>query len=251
MSNSFRIKSIILLTCPIVLVYLLISGNCISEKTRPESIRTESTSSKREFRVEERHTLSYSTEMIDFLIKLNFKTMIEVGVRDGEYAYKVLEKWKEFDHYYGIDPYEKQVNYFDWANKEQAVQDNDYSRVLNTLNSRFGKDKVSLIRNYSTNVVGLFKKESIDFIYIDARHDYCGVTEDMEAYFPILKCGGLFAGHDYGYNEASHNQDWDICANGTKIAGSVKRAVLEFAERHTIPLIQIAERGSWFFFKKC
>ena len=30
-----------------------------------------------------------------------------------------------------------------------------------------------------------------------ARHDYCGVKEDLETYWPKLRRGGILAGHDY------------------------------------------------------
>ena len=32
---------------------------------------------------------------------------------------------------------------------------------------------------------------------MDARHDFKGVAADLEAYWPKLKTGGIFAGHDY------------------------------------------------------
>jgi hypothetical protein len=238
---SFGKKNVIVfLTCAIVLCYLTIFRNQ----------RSDSQISIRGFTIREKRVFNSRSEITNLLIKFGYKTMIEIGVRDGEYACQVLEKWTEFEHYYGIDAFLKQSNYIDWANKEQATQDEDYLRTLNLLNTKFGKDKVTLVRNFSTNAASQFKKESIDFVYIDARHDYCGTTEDMDTYFPILKCGGLFAGHDYGYNKASDSQDWGVCANGSRIEGSVKRAVLEFAERNVIPLIQIA-KDSWFFFKEC
>jgi hypothetical protein len=44
------------------------------------------------------------------------------------------------------------------------------------------------------------------------RHDYCGVAEDLEAYWPKLRSGGIFAGHDYIDAHAQAlkdtNQDW-------------------------------------------
>ncbi len=39
--------------------------------------------------------------------------------------------------------------------------------------------------------------DSMDFVYIDARHDYESVLEDLNAWFDKVKPGGIFAGHDY------------------------------------------------------
>jgi hypothetical protein len=193
-------------------------------------------------------------DISSLLNEFNFKTMIEIGVKDAGYAYELLQKWSGFEHYYGIDPYEKQNNYNDIANRDQSVQDRDYLKVRDMLITKFGKEKIAMVRNYSTSVVGLFKKGSIDFIYVDARHDYCGVTEDINAYYPILRCGGLFAGHDYEFKSPTPDLDWDLCGNGSRIEGSVKRAVLEFAERNAIPFIHTTQEEyykSWYFFKNC
>ena len=42
-----------------------------------------------------------------------------------------------------------------------------------------------------------YPDEYFDFIYVDARHDFKGVTVDMEAWWPKLRPGGIFAGRDY------------------------------------------------------
>ena len=42
-----------------------------------------------------------------------------------------------------------------------------------------------------------FKKGAYDFVYLDARHDYKGVVADLNAYWPLLRRGGIMAGHDY------------------------------------------------------
>ena len=34
-------------------------------------------------------------------------------------------------------------------------------------------------------------------MYIDARHDYESVKEDLEHWLPKVKLGGIVAGHDY------------------------------------------------------
>lgn len=39
---------------------------------------------------------------------------------------------------------------------------------------------------------------SIDWVFIDALHDYGSVREDIRAWAPKVKPGGLISGHDYG-----------------------------------------------------
>ena len=43
------------------------------------------------------------------------------------------------------------------------------------------KEKVESMKMYSTQAATLLHNISLDFVYIDARHDYCGVMEDLEA----------------------------------------------------------------------
>jgi SAM-dependent methyltransferase len=44
-----------------------------------------------------------------------------------------------------------------------------------------------------------FLAESIDFIMIDGAHDYASVRQDIRAWLPKLKAGGLMAGDDAGW----------------------------------------------------
>merc|ERR1712061_735008 len=69
-----------------------------------------------------------------------------------------------------------------------------------------------------------FLDGSLDFVYLDARHDRQGVLEDLSAYWPKLRAGGVIAGHDYTQqvdDDASNDpestgQDWTLGKDGTR-----------------------------------
>ena len=56
---------------------------------------------------------------------------------------------------------------------------------------------VEKVKNFSTVAASEIEDESIDLLYIDARHDFVGVRGDILSYYPKLKVGGILAGHDY------------------------------------------------------
>jgi hypothetical protein len=54
---------------------------------------------------------------------------------------------------------------------------------------------------------------------LPCRHDYCGVQEDLRNWWPKLRRGGIFAGHDYLTADSpavvDSNQDWSCeCTAG-------------------------------------
>ena len=59
------------------------------------------------------------------------------------------------------------------------------------------KNKITWIKAKSAKAIDMFEDESLDFVYIDANHQYQFVLEDMTLYYPKVKKGGLFSGHDY------------------------------------------------------
>lgn len=62
-------------------------------------------------------------------------------------------------------------------------------------------DVVHPVQNYSVEAAGQYADESVDFAFIDGDHRRECVLADLEAYWPKIKTGGKFAGHDIGEND--------------------------------------------------
>jgi len=56
---------------------------------------------------------------------------------------------------------------------------------------------VNPIRMESLKASELYEDESLDFVFLDASHKYEDIKEDLFAWYPKVKKGGIFAGHDY------------------------------------------------------
>ena len=188
---------------------------------------------------------------------------IEIGVQEGKYSEIILNNWKSCSKYIMIDAWTEQPNYYDRANVPTTKQLELYEQTKRRLR-RIADDSTRNIelvyyRNYSSDAVTYIEDNSIDFIFIDARHDYCGVEEDIRLYWDKLKPGGLLTGHDYLQQSmltSSHSgQRWDICSNSSMRVRSVKGAVDDFIDSHGLRGVASYADGapwlSWLVRKPC
>ena len=118
----------------------------------------------------------------------------EIGVYDGENAANIL-KHLFVKKLYLIDPYQNYPEYVESGDSKanQEKLENARNQAFQKL-SKF-KDKVVWINEISDTA---YKKipEKLDFVYIDANHNYEFVKKDIENYYPLIKEGGVLAGHD-------------------------------------------------------
>lgn len=66
----------------------------------------------------------------------------------------------------------------------------------NVLDCGYG-DSITLIVADSVRTSRLFGDASLEWVHLDARHDYQGVTADIQAWLPKIKHGGWLSGDDY------------------------------------------------------
>jgi hypothetical protein len=59
------------------------------------------------------------------------------------------------------------------------------------------KHAINPIRAISWDGAKNYENNSLDFVFIDAAHDYDSVVKDINSWLPKIKSGGTLAGHDY------------------------------------------------------
>lgn len=92
-----------------------------------------------------------------------------------------------------VDTWEGSVEHLEYNEiKEKKL----YDIFLNNIESV--KHVINPVKMPSLEAVNLYGDKTLDFIFIDASHEYEDVKRDIIAWLPKLKIGGVLAGHDYG-----------------------------------------------------
>jgi hypothetical protein len=150
-------------------------------------------------------------DLIKKHVRSDFR-VVEIGSFEG----KSTELFSMFcKTVYAIDPYEAYVE-IDMNHIKNAEHcfDNMVSNIKN----------INKIKKRSLDAVKDFDDHSLDLVYIDGQHDYVNVKNDILAWIPKIKHGGIISGHDY-----SHNND-------------VVKAVNEIFPKH---VVEIYADSSW------
>lgn len=121
---------------------------------------------------------------------------VEIGVKRGAYSGFLLDHWQG-RRLISVDPWLEAPadEYVDRANVPQERQERYFRETTERL-ARFG-GRSEIWRTTSVEAAARVEDGSLDFVYVDARHDRESVLEDLEAWYPKLRPGGIFAGHDY------------------------------------------------------
>jgi hypothetical protein len=151
---------------------------------------------------------------------------VEVGVDQGAFAEKMLSVWNG-RVYLLVDPWKHFI--------DSDMSQEQFDSIANQVCERFKHNDRTFIHR-TTSIISAQGKESnsLDFVYIDANHDYEHCKQDIAAWYPLVKIGGYLAGHDYDNDKG------------------VVKAVNEFCIDRNINLQIIHEPtiGSSWYFKK-
>lgn len=122
--------------------------------------------------------------------ELGFKIGAEIGVFKGEYS-EVFCKTSPDLHLLLVDPWRAYKGY---RLGDQKTMDIYHGMAMERLAPY---SNFSVIRKFSVEAAKDIPDESLDFVYIDAAHDFVSVVKDLDAWTPKVRTGGIISGHDY------------------------------------------------------
>jgi hypothetical protein len=135
-------------------------------------------------------------DMAKLFAELGFIEGVEVGVEKGLYS-EVLLKANPNLHLSCIDPwlasaYEPGA---DAVDTDQKLYDDRYRETV----ERLSPYSCNVYRKKSLDALNRFADNSLDFVYIDANHDFPNFINDLHQWKKKVRVGGIVSGHDYAY----------------------------------------------------
>jgi predicted O-methyltransferase YrrM len=110
--------------------------------------------------------------------------------------------------------------------KLYLVECGGYGDCVRYLENAGVREMATVINTSSILAAELINNNSIYMVFLDANNDYASVYADLEAWYPKVRAGGMFCGHDY----------W---------SEGVQRAVREFKDKYDLTIEPFGESSFW------
>jgi len=127
---------------------------------------------------------------------------VEVGSWKGKSAafmtVEIINSGKDIkfdcvDTWLGSEEHQEGAGFFDPLIKEGKLFDHFIDNMKSV------EEHYTPVRLPSVEAARKYEDSSLDFVFIDAAHDYDNVKADIHAWYPKIKEDGILAGHDWGY----------------------------------------------------
>ena len=159
---------------------------------------------------------------------------VELGVWRGVYS-DIILRHSKLDLLFSIDSWQPGS----WSGPK--------SQNITRKKLAVHKNRSVLLPMSFSEAARIIADDSLDFIYVDGEHDYDSINRDIKEWWPKLKLGGLFSGHDYKLI-GPDGQDFGVI-----------RAVAEHVAKHNLDVFITGVSGdvkdsdcgypSWYLWK--
>jgi predicted O-methyltransferase YrrM len=148
---------------------------------------------RRKFRTLDKDTLPFSARgtrhnLVELFAELGYKKGAEIGVYMGDFSIDLCQTVQNLE-LICVDPWED----FGPAGPSRRHMEERYQHCV----KRLSQYQVTFMRMPSLEAVKQIPDESLDFVYIDALHDFNNAILDIIEWERKVKHGGIVAGHDY------------------------------------------------------
>ena len=125
--------------------------------------------------------------MAKVLAEFGLNQGAEIGVARGDHA-EILCRANPSLKLYCVDAYLEYPGYVGYS---------DVDNTFKQAQKRLSKYACSFIRKMSMEALRYFRDGALDFVYIDAAHDFRSVADDICEWSKKVRSGGIVFGHDY------------------------------------------------------
>jgi len=149
--------------------------------------------------------------LCDLFKAMGFTKGAEIGVWEGAFSEQIC-KANDGVHLTCVDPWVAYASYRDPKNDRNRMP-----AAYEATKARLTPYNCTILRMTSLEAAERIPDGSLDFVYIDGNHGEEFVSEDLAAWAPKVRSGGIVAGHDYAMK--AHLQvkpavDRFVAANG-------------------------------------
>jgi hypothetical protein len=162
----------------------------------------------------------------------------EIGVAYGGFSETILQQW-DGELLFCVDPWRT----FSKEEYCDPTGDHNMDRMFVSATKRLSRfqGKACLLRKTSDDASRMFADSSMDFVYVDGNHHQPQIGRDLANWWPKVKPGGIFCGHDfYDLDSADYRCE-------------VKSAVESFASENALKVL-VTEADpcdrSWWIHKR-
>jgi hypothetical protein len=164
--------------------------------------------------------------------ELGFREGAEIGTESGLYAARLCAN-NPGVKLHCVDLWSIYPGYRDHV--DQTMLDKCFADTQERLKSY----DVHYIQKYSMDAVKDFEDRSLDFVYIDANHEWPYITQDIYYWSAKVRPGGIISGHDLyrsrrrdskchvhgaviGYTYAFRINPWFVLGKNERVPGQIR-----------------------------